>query len=54
VFHSDPRSLLSYYVRRKSDGKEFYLGLAELKAVDKSSKNHQLLDDFSVWLVNNR
>lgn len=41
-------------VRRISDGKKFVLGLAELKAVDKKSQNYQLLDDFSVWLVNNR
>lgn len=30
---------LAGFVRRKSDGKEFYLGLAEIKAVDKKSKN---------------
>jgi len=45
---------LGAHVRRKSDGKEFYLGLAELEAVDKDSLNYQLLDDFSVFLVNNR
>jgi len=27
---------------------------AELKAVDKKSRNYQLLNDFSVWLVNCR
>lgn len=42
------------HVRRKSDGKEFYLGLAELHATDKKSPNYQLLDDYAVWLVNNR
>jgi hypothetical protein len=41
-------------VRRKSDGKEFVLGLAELEAVDKTSPNYQLLRDFAVWFVNNR
>jgi hypothetical protein len=41
-------------VRRVSDGREFVLGLAELKAADKSSPNHQLLDDYSVWFVNSR
>lgn len=41
-------------VKRISDEKEFVLGLSELKAVDKKSDNYQLLDDFSVWLVNNR
>ncbi len=41
-------------VRRKSDGKEFHLGLAEIQAVNKKSKNYQLLNDYSVWFVNNR
>ena len=41
-------------VRRKSDGTEFYLGLAEIEAVDKKSKNYQLLNDYAVWFVNNR
>jgi len=41
-------------VRRKSDGKEFYLGLAEIEVMDKKSENYQLLDDYSVWFVNNR
>ena len=38
----------------KSDGKEFDLGLAELGVTDKKSSNFQLVDDFAVWLVNNR
>jgi hypothetical protein len=42
------------HVKRKSDGKEFDLGLAELKAIDKKSPNFQLIDDYAVWLVNNR
>lgn len=41
-------------VRRKSDGKEFVLGLAELKVTDKKSPNYQLLDDYAVWFVNSR
>ena len=41
-------------VRRISDGKKFLLGLSELKVTDKKSKNYQLLDDYSVWFVNNR
>ena len=41
-------------VRRKSDGKEFLLGLSELKAVDGKSENGKLLHDFSVFLVNSR
>ena len=45
---------LAGHVRRKSDGKEFYLGLAEIEAENKKSKNYQLLDDYAVWFVNNR
>lgn len=41
-------------VRRISDSKKFLLGLSELKATDKKSKNHQFLDDYAVWFVNNR
>ncbi len=51
LFHGED---LAGRVRRKSDGKEFHLGLAEIKAVDKHSLNYQLLDDYSVWFVNNR
>lgn len=42
------------HVRRKSDGKEFYLGLAELRVTNRKSPNFRLLDDYAVWLVNNR
>jgi hypothetical protein len=45
---------LAAHVRRQSDGREFYLGLAELKAVDKKSRNYQLLDDYGTWFANNR
>ncbi|MGD0462911.1 MAG: SEC-C metal-binding domain-containing protein [Tepidisphaeraceae bacterium] len=41
-------------VKRIFDGKLFILGLAELKATDKQSPNHQLLEDYSVWFVNSR
>jgi hypothetical protein len=41
-------------VRRKSDGKAFMLGLAELKAVEKKSPNYQVLDDYTVFFVNYR
>lgn len=44
---------LAACVRRISDKKEFVLGLSELKATDKTSKNYELLDDYSVWFVNN-
>jgi len=41
------------HVRRKSDGKEFFLGLAELQVTDKKTANCQLIDDYATWLVNN-
>ena len=41
-------------VQRLSDKKQFVLSLADLKSTDKKSKNYQLLDDYSVWFVNNR
>jgi len=41
-------------VQRVSDKKKFALPLADLKSTDKKSKNYQLLDDYSVWFVNNR
>lgn len=41
-------------VRRISDGKKFLLGLSELEATDKKSRNYHLLDDYSVWFVNSR
>lgn len=41
-------------VRRISDKKEFVLPLADLEAVDKKSKNYQILHDYSVWFVNYR
>jgi len=45
---------LAGHVRRKSDGQEFYLGLAEIVPVNKRSPNYQLLRDYAVWFVNNR
>ena len=45
---------LAACVRRRYDGKEFYLGLAEIETVNQKSENHELLDDYSVWFVNSR
>ena len=39
-------------VTREKDKKKFEIPLADLKAVDKKSKNYKLLDDYSVWFVN--
>ena len=41
-------------VQRISDKKKFTLTLADLKAVEKNSKNAQLLDDHAVWHTNFR
>ena len=41
-------------VRRISDRRKFTIPLAELEATEKKSKNYRLLDDYSVWFVNNR
>ena len=46
---------INAHVRHKSDGKEFDLGLAELRAGQaRITPNFQLIDDYAVWLVNNR
>jgi hypothetical protein len=41
-------------VKWKGDNKYFTLPLADLQDKDEQSKNSQLLDDYSVWFVNNR
>lgn len=51
LFQSDD---LTAEVIRKSDNKTFYLGLAEIKTIKNETPNTQLLDDYSVWLVNSR
>jgi hypothetical protein len=42
------------HVQRISDERKFVLTLSDLKSTDRKSKNYQLLDDYSVWFVNNR
>ena len=39
---------IAAHVRRVSDSKEFYLGLAELKVADKKSPNYQIIDDYAL------
>ena len=39
-------------VKRVNDNQRFILELASLKAVDATSKNFTLLDDYSAWFVN--
>ena len=52
--HYDEDNGLFARVTRKSDKKKFQIPLAELKAVDKKSKNYQLLDDYAGWFWNFR
>ena len=40
--------------RRISDKKRFTVPLADLGGADEKPRNYQLLDDYSVWFVNNR
>jgi hypothetical protein len=42
------------HVRRKSDRKEFVLGLSELRVIDKASPDYELLDDYCIWFANSR
>jgi hypothetical protein len=42
------------HVQRVSDERKFVLPLADLKSTDRKSKNYKVLDDYSVWFVNNR
>ena len=40
-------------LKRLSDRKQFVLPLADLKVIDKTSSNHELIHDYAVWYVNN-
>lgn len=48
------RDDIAAHVRRQSDGKQFTLGLAELKSVGRPSPSGRLLHDYGVFFVNNR
>lgn len=48
----DSREGILANVRRISDRKISPLPLGDLKAVDKKSDNHQLVDDYAIWIVN--
>lgn len=39
-------------VTRTTDGKRFTIPLSELEAVDQTSANYVLLNDYTVWMVN--
>ena len=48
----DSKDFLAH-AQRISDNKMFYLGLSEIKTLDKNSKNQKLLDDYTEWFYNN-
>ena len=37
---------ITVHARRINDGRDFWLGLAELRAVETGSPNHQLIEDY--------
>lgn len=39
-------------VKRVKDNQRFIFELASLKAVDETTRNHTLLDDYAAWFVN--
>lgn len=39
-------------VRRKGDRRKFTIWLSRLKAIDKESENHQLIEDYASWVGN--
>ncbi|MFH1707123.1 MAG: hypothetical protein ABIF71_04310 [Planctomycetota bacterium] len=45
---------IAAWVRRKSDGAEFVLGLVELTVVNQRTKNYKLLNEYSEWHDSNR
>jgi hypothetical protein len=52
--HYDEDNGILVNVRRISDKREFTLPLEDLEAVDRTSINYQILDDYNVWFVNYR
>jgi hypothetical protein len=49
--------IINLFIRGQRLGlgnRPFILDLASLKAVDETSKNYKLLDDYSVWFVKYR
>jgi len=52
ITYADGADRIYAKVQRISDEKKFILLLEDLEAVDKSSKNYQLFNDYAVWFVN--
>ena len=51
-FEEDVGEQIIVNVKRQSDNKRFEIGLDWLEAIDRKSKNYQLLKDYAVWYVN--
>jgi hypothetical protein len=49
--YDDLLGLLAH-VNRISDNKKFQIPLMDLKAVDKKTREYDLLDDYSIWFIN--
>ena len=52
--YTDHYRILSFDDHYDEDNGKFTLPLEDLEAVDKTSINYQILDDYSVWFVNYR
>ncbi len=50
----DEKTGILVKIKRVKDNRRFVIDLAWLKAVDESSGNHALLDDYSAWFHSNR
>jgi len=51
-FEEDVGEQIIVNVKRQSDNKKFEIVLDWLEAIDRKSKNYQLLNDYAVWYVN--
>ncbi len=52
AFENEVHEQIFVKVKRQSDGKTFIIELDTLEAIDTTSKNYQILDDYAVWYVN--
>jgi len=48
----EDRDGLMVKVKRLSDHSQFVLPLADLKVIENSTPNHQLVHDYAVWFIN--
>ncbi len=52
AFENEVDEQILVKVKRPSDNKIFVIELDALEAIDKTTKNYQILDDYAVWYVN--